>query len=154
MVRYLNLADHHPARITKANKDFANRLDFKDMKFPIKIRDNQKIQKENSIGISVFGYENKEKHPIYVSKKCCEEKHVDLLLIGEGEKKHCVFIKDINTFIYDHRGKHFCRYCLQPFRTSEKLKCHIKDSFKINGKKTIKMPKKMNVLNSKNLKEK
>ena len=117
MVRYLNPADYHPATITKANKDFANRLDFKDMKFPIKIRDNQKIQKENSIGISVFGYENKEKHPIYVSKKCCEEKHVDLLLIGEGEKKHCVFIKDINTFIYDHRGKHFCRYCLQPFRT-------------------------------------
>ena len=70
LVRYLNPADYHPATITKANKDFANRLDFKDMKFPIKIRDNQKIQKENSIGISVFGYENKEKHPIYVSKTC------------------------------------------------------------------------------------
>ena len=34
----------------------------------------------------MFGYENKEKYPIYVSKQCCEEKHVDLLLIGEGEK--------------------------------------------------------------------
>ena len=27
------------------------------------------------------------KYPIYVSIKCCEEKHVDLLLIGEGENK-------------------------------------------------------------------
>ena len=36
------------------------------------------------MGISVFGYENKEKNPIYVSKECCEEKHVDLLLIKVG----------------------------------------------------------------------
>ena len=56
------------------------------IKFPVKIRDIHKIEKTNSIGTSVFGYENKEKHPIYVSKQCCEEKHVDLLLIGEGEK--------------------------------------------------------------------
>ena len=28
----------------------------------------------------------KEKHSIYVSKKCCEEEHVDLLLIGKKEK--------------------------------------------------------------------
>ena len=30
-------------------------------------------------------------------QKCCEEKHVDLLLTGEGEKKHY-----FNTFMYDH----------------------------------------------------
>ena len=44
-----------------------------------------KLEKKNSIGISVFGYENKEKYPIYLSKKCCEEKHVELLLIGKRE---------------------------------------------------------------------
>ena len=26
-------------------------------------------------------------------RKCCEEKQVDLLLIGKGEKKHCVLVK-------------------------------------------------------------
>ena len=57
------------------------------MKFPLKVRDIHKIEKKNSIGISVFGYENKENHPLYVSKKCWEEKHVDLLLIGEGVKR-------------------------------------------------------------------
>ena len=46
-----------------------------------KTRDVYKVEKTDSIGISVFGYENKEKHPIYISKKCCEEKYVDLLLI-------------------------------------------------------------------------
>ena len=81
LLRYLNPADHHPAKITKAKT-----LDFKDTNIPLKIRDIHKIEKKNSIGISIFGYENKEKYPLYLSKKYCKEKHVDLLLIGEGEK--------------------------------------------------------------------
>ena len=86
MVGYLNPAEHTPKRIARADKDFTKRLDFKDVKFPVKIRDIHKIEIKNSIGISVFGYENKEKHPIFVSKQCCEEKHADLLLKREGEK--------------------------------------------------------------------
>ena len=84
MVRYLNPTNHHPARITKADKDFSKRLEFKEINFPAKITDIHKLEKKNVMGISVFGYENKEKHPIYVSKECCEEKHVDLLLIKDG----------------------------------------------------------------------
>ena len=68
MIRYLNPAYHHPARIIKADKDFAKNLDFKDIKFQVNFKDIQKLEKKNSIDISVFGYENKEKHPIYVSK--------------------------------------------------------------------------------------
>ena len=82
--------------------------------------------KKITISISVFDDENKEKYPVYVSKRYCEEKHVDLLLIGEGEKKH------------------FCEYCLHAFATKEILKCHSKECFEINGKQTIKMPKKCN----------
>ena len=62
LVRYLNPADDNPRRITKADKNFAKRLNFK-------IRDIHKLEKDNSIGISVFGYENKEKYPTYLSKK-------------------------------------------------------------------------------------
>ena len=80
LLRCLHSADRNPARITKANKDFAKKLDFEDIKFPVEVRDIHKIEKKNSIGISVFGYENKEKHLVYVSKHFCEEKHVDLLL--------------------------------------------------------------------------
>ena len=49
LVRYLNPADHNPRRITKADKDFTNRLDFKDTKFPVKARDINKIEKKNNI---------------------------------------------------------------------------------------------------------
>ena len=96
-VRYLNPADRNLARITKADKEFAKKRDFKGIKFPGKIRDIHKFGKNNSIGISSFGYENKEKHPIYVTTKCCEEKHVDLLLIGEEGKRHDVLIKGFNN---------------------------------------------------------
>ena len=63
-----------PARITKAGRDFAEMLDFKDISFLVKIREIYKIEKKNTIDIRVFGYENKEKYPSYVSKQCCEEK--------------------------------------------------------------------------------
>ena len=68
LVRYLNPTDHCPERIIKGGKDFAKKLYFKDIKFPVKVRDVHKIEKKNSIGVSVFGYENKEKRSIYVSK--------------------------------------------------------------------------------------
>ena len=46
LVRYLNPANHNPARITKTDEEFAKILDFKDIKFPVKTRDIQKIKKK------------------------------------------------------------------------------------------------------------
>ena len=84
LIRYLNPANHDPARITKAEKNSAKKINFKDIKFPVRIRDIYKIEKKrNSTRISVFGYENKKEYSIYLEKERCEEKHVDLLLIGE-----------------------------------------------------------------------
>ena len=156
LVKYLNPADHHPTRITKADKDFAKKPDFKDIKFPVKARDIHKIEKKRkSVGISVFGYENKVKYPIYVSKKCCEDKHVNLLLIGEGEKIQ-ILNKDFNPFMYGHtlhrRRKHFCRYCVQAFRTAEKLKLKILLKLMVN--KLLRCPRRVNILNSKFMEEK
>lgn len=103
------------------------------------------------IVITAFGYKNKEENPIYISKKCCKEKHANLLLIGKEEKIHYVIIKEFNTQMYNrsfHRGrKPFCRCCLQTFSTEEILKRNIKDSFKINNKQMIIMPKNVNMLN-------
>ena len=50
--------------------------------------------------------------------------------------------------------KHFCRYCLHAFITDEISKHHIKDCFKINGKQTIKMPKKREYVKFKNFERK
>ena len=54
IVRYLNPANYHPARITKADKDFAKTLDFKDINFPVKIRGIHKIEKKGISSALVF----------------------------------------------------------------------------------------------------
>ena len=70
------------------------------------------------------------------------EKNVDLILIGEGEKKRYVLIKDFDRFMYDHSlhhgRKYFCRYCLHAFITEIILKSHVKYCLKFSGKQTIK----------------
>ena len=54
------------------------------------------------------------------------------------------YIKDENIFVV-------INYKL--FRKAEKMNCHNKDYFKINGKQKIKMPEKLNKLDSKIIKE-
>ena len=124
-----------PKTIRKAEKEDSNSSLYSDTE-----------KSENFLDKKIKNKVKQSKISNLCIKKCCEDKHVDLLLIGEGEEKHYVLIKDFNTFIYNHTLHHgrklFCCYCLQAFRTAEKLKCHIKDSFKINGKQTIKIHRK------------
>ena len=83
MIRYLNPADYHSARITKAGKDFAKRLDFKDIQFPVKTRNIHKIEKSNSINISTHVYENKQNIQSMYQNNDSKKHYVDLLLIEE-----------------------------------------------------------------------
>ena len=51
IVIYFNPADHNPARITKVDMEFAKKLDFKYIKFLVKIRGIHKIEKNNFVSI-------------------------------------------------------------------------------------------------------
>ena len=96
MVKYSNPGNQNPRRITKADKEFAKKLNFKNTKFPAKSREIHKIEKKNSISISVFGYENKERHPVYVSKKCCVvKKHMLTYYWYEKKEKDTMFLSKI-----------------------------------------------------------
>ena len=46
VVQILNPGNHLPVRITKTDKEFAKKLAFADIKFPVKIRDIHKIEKK------------------------------------------------------------------------------------------------------------
>ena len=59
----------------------------------------------------------------------------------------------INHILHLRKKKHFCRFCLQSFRTEEILKCHIKDCLKINDKPKNEIHEKVNMLNSKIMKK-
>ena len=41
------------------------KLDFKGIKCPVKVEHYHKIEKQKSISINVFGYEDENKHLIY-----------------------------------------------------------------------------------------
>ena len=146
-IRYLNPQDKYPQRIKKSDKEFIKKLDYSGIEFPVATKQYNKIEKQNEININVFGYENKQPYPIYISKEKYE-KHMELLLITEDENKHYVLIKDFNRFMFnqtkhEHR-KHFCMFCLQCFSSEEVLNNHKNNCIIINGEQAIKMPDKNN----------
>ena len=89
-------------RISKVSKVFARELDFKCIKLSVRVRDMHKIGKNNCISISALGFKNKAKYRIYESKNSSKI-HINLLLIVKGGKRHYVLIKDLKTFMYDHK---------------------------------------------------
>ena len=142
-IRHLNPQMKDPQRIKKDDKKKVNELNYDGVEFPVSQRHYNKVEKQNSIRINVFGYEDGQPFPINISKETFEDQ-MNLLLITKDEKKHYVLIKDFNTFMYNQskhkEKKHFCMYCLQCFSSIEILDAHRKDCIVINGKQAIKMP--------------
>ena len=146
-IRHSNPQDKDPKRIKKSDKRYIERLDCTGIEFPVNVKQYNKIERQNNININVFGYEDKQPFPIYVSKEKFEDQ-INLLLITENENKHYVLIKDFNRFIYnqtkcEHR-KHFCMCCLQCFSSERVLNNHKKNCIQVNSKEAIKMPDKDN----------
>ena len=123
----------------------AEKLNYNGVEFLVIIKDYQRIEVQNNVNSNVFGYENKQFFPIYVSKQKNTEV-LNLLLITEREKQHYVLIKDFNRMMYNisksHHRKHFCMHCLQHFTTKEGLDQHKENCLIINGCQAIKMPQK------------
>ena len=144
-IRHLNPQNKDPQRIKKTDKQFIEKLDYSSIEFPVTVKQINKIEKQNNICINLFGYEEKQKFPIYISKEKYQD-HMELLLITEGENKHYVLIKDFNKFMFnqtkhEHR-KYFCMYCLQCFSREDVLTEHKNNCISINGKQAINMPEK------------
>ena len=117
-IRHLNPQSKDPQRIKKADKQYIDNLDYSNIIFPVYEKQYNKIEKQDSIRINIFGYEEGQSVPIHVSKEKFEDQ-MNLLLITKDEKRHYVLMKDFNKFMYNqskHKGiKHFCMYCLQCF---------------------------------------
>ena len=146
-IRHINPQEKYPQRIKKTDKQYVRKLDYSGIEFPVGVKHYNKIEKQNSININVFGYEDKQPYPIYVSKEKYED-HIELLLVTEKENKHYVLIKDFNRFMYnqtkhEHR-KHFCMWCLQCFSSDRVLSNHKDICIQVNGTQAIKMPNKDN----------
>ena len=102
LLRYLHPAYCHPARIRKVDRSFEKEIDFVVLKFPVKIKGINKVEKKNSTSISVFSYNNEEKYKVDVSKKCFEE---NILICYQLQKK----IKDATFLLYYQISKNYCK---------------------------------------------
>ena len=142
-IRHLNPQIKYPERIKKEDKKMINELNYDGIDFPVSQKQHNKVEKQNSIRINVFGYESKQPFPIYISKETFEDQ-MNLLLITEDEKKHYVLIKDFNVFMYNqskHKArKYFCMYCLQCFSSERVLVKHANNCLTISGARAINMP--------------
>ena len=146
-IRYLNPQGKDPQRIKKDDRQYIKNFDYQGIKFPVTIKQINKIEKQNNIRINVFGYEEKQPYPIYVSKEKFED-HIELLLITKDENKHYVLIKDFNKFMYQQtkhkERKHFCMHCLQCFSSERVLNNHKDNCIQVNGIQAVNMPDKDN----------
>ena len=144
-IRHLNPQKKDRQRIKKDDKQYIEKLDYTKIVFPASQKQYNKIEKQNSIKINVFGYEEKQPCPIHISKETFEDQ-MNLLLITKDKKKHYVLTRDFNKFMYNHskhkERNHFCMYCLQCFSSENILAKHTNNCLTINGKQAINMPKK------------
>ena len=142
-IRYLNPQKKDPQRVKECDKKYVKDLDYSGIEFPVSVKQYNKIEKQNSINVNVFGYENGQPYPIYISKEKFEP-CLNLLLITEKEVKHYCLMKDFNKFMYKktkHKErKNFCMCCLQCFSSERILEEHKVNCIKINGVQSIKMP--------------
>ena len=142
-VRHLNPRENNPQRIKKTDKAFVKQLNYDNIEFPVSVKHYNKVETQNNININVFGYENKQTYPIYVSKEKFENV-MNLLLISDDENKYYFLIKDFNRFMHhktkSHQRKHFCMHCLQCFSSERVLTKHQEVCIEINGEQSIKMP--------------
>ena len=143
-IGHLNPQTKYPERIKKEDKKMINELNYDGINFPLSQKHYNKVEKQNSIRINVFGYEDGQPFHIHISKETFEDQ-MNLLLIIKDEKKHYVLIKDFNAFMYNQskhkERKHFCMYCLQCLSSERVLANHVNNCLTINGVQTINVPK-------------
>ena len=84
-MRALNPVEKNSERITKELKDQSERLDWSELKFPVKLDHIVIFEKFNpSISINVFGFEDRVVYPLRLSNSK-NEQTINLLLISDGE---------------------------------------------------------------------
>lgn len=156
ILRHLHPADFHKERITGL-KQYENELNFKDIDFPVKLKDIEEFQKQNPDlkGINVFSInENNKFYPLHINKKDCQDT-IDLLLFEQDGKSHYCLISNFSRLISSqvtkdtNRKKYFCNKCLSVFFDENKFQTHIEYCSR-NETQRVKMPLKNSKLYLKN----
>ena len=123
-------------------KRYEGEFDWSGLEFPVSLRDINKFERNNEIGVNILAVENKK---IYICRKGKDyDRIVNLMLIANVEnpnKKHYVAVKSLSRLLSKQNSKHkeaqhFCTNCLNGFE-SEIIRdehyeyCRSKDSVRV-----------------------
>jgi len=127
------LAALHPIQF-KSNPErihhyrpYEQELNFDGIDFPVSINKISKFEKQNEIAVNVFGFEQGDIFPLYITKERFST-HVNLLLYSLGEKRHYCLIKDLDRLLANqtnHKARMYhCPHCLHGFVSQRLLDDH------------------------------
>ncbi len=138
VTRALNPVDRNSERITKELRDQAEKYDWSEITFPVKVKDIHIWEKNNNKFANVFGYDE-ENGKIYPIKLC--DNHTNIVL-GDNETQddkfinlflhddnHYCVVKNISRLVSSQTSKHkepkhFCLNCMNGFSTDKILTAH------------------------------
>ena len=149
-IRHLNPQKKDPQRIKISDREYVKRLDYTGVTFPVTLSDIKRIEKQNEINVSVFGYKSPDSkgrggtYPIRLSEANFTD-HMELLLIDDQNgNSHYVLIKNFDQFMSSftkhHGRKYFCLRCLHCCSSERTYKIHREDCLLLNGAQKIRMP--------------
>ena len=150
ILRYLHPREKHSPKINDLKK-YENDLNFKEINFPVKVKDIIKFENQNPDlpGINIFSLnDNNKVYPLRINQKDCQ-KTIDLFLHSDGEKQHYSLIKNFTRLVRSQYTSHrsskiyICKKCLTHYTKEELLEKHIKYCGNIETV-AVKMPTKEN----------
>ena len=129
----------HPYR-ARNYLEYEHEINMQGVSFPTPLTDICKIETNNNISVNVFGYDKDDGvFPLRISKDM-KDKHINLLLLAEGDKRHYCLIRDFSRLMGQrtkHHGQAFyCYNCLHGFTRNDLLQNHVELCYK---KKTTKV---------------
>ena len=121
VLRALNPKDNHTERVDKELKLKENTLNMDGIEYPVSLEDINKFENQNpTISLTVFGYKEKDVHPLRNSDKMDREHKIRLMLIEKDGVLYYCLVKNysrlLSSQVSKHNGKsYFCDRCLNPF---------------------------------------
>ncbi|GBN25228.1 Zinc finger protein 568, partial [Araneus ventricosus] len=124
----LNILAHDSYRVSHYTPH-EQEIKLDGLECPVPLNKIPIVERLNNLRINVFGYEENEVFPLYVSKRVDEE-CVNLLLIANEETQHYCLIRNMSRLLGDltkHKTKHhYCYRCLHRFVKVGTLEEHLR----------------------------
>ena len=140
LLAHLHPVAQNPERITKYNQ-YVDELNMDGVSFPTPLKDVRKIELNNNLSINVLGYEPREGIVPLRRTPEVKERHINLLLIKEGDNSHYCLVKNLSRLLGKrtyHNGQHYyCSNCLHGFTEQRKLDEHIETCYKHRTQKLV-----------------